>query len=253
MNWPGLGHASIDPVASFHEHGAAALGPILDAAQLAQVHAAIDAIVPEHAVTGGYASIVHDAWRRSAVLGELVATVGARACAAVGISDLVLFHDHVLVKHPDGEDMAWHQDFSYLPIDRAGGLTLWIALDDVTVDNGCLYYLLGSHHRGECRAAWGMMGDDDPRARLPAIDVADDEPGVPAPTAAGCATVHHSFLLHRSPKNASARARRTWALSFVSPVARWSPRHAPHPRSAASPRVEGQPLEPDLPRVRAAE
>jgi ectoine hydroxylase-related dioxygenase (phytanoyl-CoA dioxygenase family) len=234
---------------SFHADGAAPLGRVLDDAQLAAVRAACAELVPQHGVTGGYATIVHDAWRKAPALGALVPQLGAAACAAIGAPALVLFHDHVLRKPPGGEDMAWHQDFSYLPLDRADGLTLWIALDDISEANGCLYYILGSHRRGELRAAWGLMGDGDPRASLPPIDVPAAEPGVPAPTAAGCAVAHHTYLLHRSPRNGSPRPRLTWALSFVAPEARWSPRHSPHPRSAVSPRAEGDPLEADLPRV----
>ncbi len=249
MTCPAPGEGAADPAAAFSEFGAAAVGPVLSEQQLAVVRAAIDEILPEHGVTGDYACIIHDAWRKAPALGALVPHLGAIACAVVGIPELVLFHDHILMKHPNGDDMAWHQDFSYLPIDRAGGMTLWIALDDVTVDNGCLYYRFGTHLRGERRAAWGLTGDDDPRASLPPIEVDPDEPGIPAPTAAGCAIAHHTLLYHRSPRNLSHRARRTWALSFVVPNARWSPRHSPHPRSAASPREEGQALEEDLPRV----
>jgi phytanoyl-CoA hydroxylase len=242
----------LGPGHTFAADGAAALGRVLDDAQLAAVRAACTDLVPTQGVTGGYATIVHDAWRKSPVLGALVPHLGAIACRAVGLPELVLFHDHVLHKQPGGEDMSWHQDFSYLPLDRADGLTLWIALDDVTEANGCLYYLLGTHRLGERCAAWGLMGDDDPRASLPPIDVPASEPGAAAPTPAGCAIAHHTYLLHRSPKNASGAARLTWALSFVTPEARWSPRHSPHPRSAVSPRSEGQPLEDDLPRVSAA-
>lgn len=249
MSWPALGQAAHDPAAAYRDRGAAALGRFLDAAQLDSVREAVAVIAPEHGVSGGYACIVHDAWRRSPVLGELVPQLGERLCAALGIDALVLFHDHILIKPPGGDDMQWHQDFSYLPIDRGGGVTLWIALDDITEHNGCLYYLFGSHTGGELRAAWGLSGADDPRAELPPIAVADDEPGVAAPTAAGCAVAHHTFLLHRSPANHSDKPRRSWALSFVNADARWSPRHSPHPRSAVEPRTEGQALEPELPRV----
>jgi len=251
MNWPGLGDAACDAAAAFRDDGAAALGRLLDDAQLAAVREAVAQIAPEHGFTGDYACIVHDAWRKSPVLAALVPILGAAACTAVGVPELVLFHDHILVKPPAGDDMAWHQDFSYLPIDRAGGMTLWIALDDVTEANGCLYYIFGSHLGGELRAAWGMTGDDDPRASLPAISVPGDELGVPAPTGAGCAVAHHTYLLHRSPRNNSNRPRRSWALSFIVPDARWSPSHSPHPRSAVSAKQEGEALEDDLLRVSA--
>jgi hypothetical protein len=74
---------------------------------------------------------------------------------------------------------------------------------------------------------------------------------VAAPTTAGGAIAHHTYLWHRSPRNLTGLPRRTWALSLVTPEAVWSPRHAPHPRSAVTPRAEGEPLEPDLLRVAA--
>lgn len=246
--WPALGEAAPDPVAAFRIDGAAPLGRVLDDLELAIARTAFEEIL-HLGVMGPYARIVHDGWRKSPALAALVPQLGAIACAAIGQPALVLFHDHLLFKDPDGDDMTWHQDFSYLPLDRPDGLTLWVALDDVTRDNGCLYYMLGTHLLGERRPSWGMNGDEDPRAALPPIEVEQDQLGVAAPTAAGCAIAHDTLLWHRSPANQSNRFRRTWALSFVVPEARWSPRHSPHPRSAVSPRIEGEPLEPDLLRV----
>ena len=242
--------ASGNPAEAFAIKGAAVLGRVLDDTQLAAARLAFEEL-QESAVTGSYARIVHDCWRKSAVLAGLVPHVGTLACRAVGFPELVLFHDHLLGKPPGGEDMDWHQDYSYLPLDRPDGLTLWIALDDSTTENGCLYYVYGSHLWGERRAGWGLTGDDDPRAGLPPIDAGPDEPGVAAPAMAGWGIAHHANLWHRSPANKSVRPRRTWILSFVSPDALWAPRHAPHPRSAVEPREEGQELEAELLRVRA--
>lgn len=242
---------STNPAEAFEREGVASLGRVLSDEELKAAQTACTEIL-EFAVTGPYAQIVHDCWRRTAVLAELVPKVGAVACRALGIPELVLFHDHLLHKPPGGVDMDWHQDYSYLPLDRADGLTLWIALDDITLDNGCLYYLFGTHKQGERRAAWGMRGEDDIRAALPPIELAPDEPGVAALTGAGCALAHHANLYHRSPANRTERPRRSWILSLVSPEARWSPKHAPHPRSAVEAREEGQELEADLLRVSMA-
>lgn len=241
---------SVNPTGDFETRGAAALGRVLDDAQLAAARAAVEDVL-KLGVEGPYARIVHDPWRKSTALAELVPHLGRLTCAALAIPELVLFHDHLLLKPPGGADMDWHQDFSYLPLDRPDGLTLWVALDDITPENGCLYYLFGTHALGERRAGWGMTGEDDPRANLPPMEVAPDEPGVAAVTRAGCAIAHHANLWHRSPANRSGRPRRSWALSFVSPEARWSPGHSPHPRSAVEPRFEGQAMEPELLRVRA--
>lgn len=239
---------SPNPVEEFARAGATSLGQVLDADELAAVLAAFEEAL-DGAVTGPYARIVHDGWRKSPVLARLAEKVGRIACQTLGLPQLVLFHEHLLWKDPGGVDMDWHQDYSYLPLDRPDGLTLWIALDECSPENGCLYYLFGSHLLGERRASWGIYSDDDPRAALPPLDVPDHEPGVAAPARAGCGLAHHANLWHRSPANHTDSPRRTWALSFAAPEAVWAPRHAAHPRSAIEPRYEGQPLEDDLLRV----
>lgn len=250
IDWPAKGAAAPDPLASYRQLGAAPLGRVLDAEELERVRAAFMELVAAHGVAGPYATIVHDAWRKSATLAELAPRLGRLACRAIGVDELVLFHDHLLHKPPGGEDMAWHQDFSYLPLDRPDGVTLWIALDEIDEDNGCLYYLFGSERLGERRAAWGLQSEQDPRATLPPLEIPPTERGFAATTGAGCAIAHHVYLWHHSPSNQSARPRRSWALSWVGAEVRWSPGHAPHPRSAVSPRQEGDPLESDLLRVR---
>lgn len=246
--WPALGAAHREISATYARDGVAAVGPVLDADQLARARAAFDALIPS-GVAGPYATIVHDGWRRAPDLAALVPIVGVHAARALGVPELVLFHDSLLTKPSDGADMAWHQDFSYLPLDRSAGTTLWIALDDITEANGCIYYLPRSHLLGERRAAWGILADDDPRSRLPALDVPDTEGGVAAPTAAGCAIVHDTLILHRSPPNRSGRPRRAWALSLVAPDVVWAPEHAQHPRGILGARRAGDPLEADLLRV----
>jgi ectoine hydroxylase-related dioxygenase (phytanoyl-CoA dioxygenase family) len=240
--WPPDG---ADPALQFATAGAAVLGRVLDDAQLAAAREAMAALLPS-GTTGGYATIVHDGWRRAPGLAALVPVLGRAAAAAVGVPALVLFHEHLLWKPPGGEDMAWHQDYSYLPLDRPDGCTLWVALDDCDAANGCIFYQLGTHTVGEHRAAWGIWEDDDPRAALPPLPLGAGDVGVPAPTAAGSALAHHTLLYHRSPANHSDRPRRAWALSFCTPEARWWPRHAPHPRSAITPPAAGDPLEADL-------
>jgi ectoine hydroxylase-related dioxygenase (phytanoyl-CoA dioxygenase family) len=248
--WPALGAAHVDIPATYARDGVAAIGSVLAPDELAVARAAFDALIAS-GVAGPYATIVHDGWRRSPELAALVPIVGVHAARALGVPELVLFHDSLLAKPSDGADMAWHQDFSYLPLDRSAGTTLWIALDDITETNGCIYYLRGSHLLGERRAAWGIFADDDPRSRLPALDVPGSELGIPAPTAAGGAIVHHTLILHRSPPNTSGRPRRAWALSLVAPDAVWAPDHAQHPRGILGARRAGDPLEADLPRVTA--
>ena len=176
--------------------------------------------------------------------------LGALAAGLLGLDEAVLLHD-VLIDKPDGtaEDLPWHQEFSYWPLDRADGLTMWIALDDAGEENGCLRYAPGSHLGGERRATWGVMCKDDPRAALPPPDPAWLKQPVSAAAKAGCAWVHHPFTWHMSTVNRSGESRRAWALSWISPESRWAPDHAPHPLTSCDPPEPGT-LVSGLPRFR---
>lgn len=149
--------SSPSKAAEFAVRGAAELGRVLDAQQLAAARAAHEAVL-EFAVDGPYTRIVHDPGRKSPALAELAGHLGRLTCAALEIPELALFHDHLLFKPSGGVDMDWHQNYSYLPLDRPHGMTLWVAQDDITTENGCLYYLFGSRLLGERRAGWGMTG-----------------------------------------------------------------------------------------------
>jgi ectoine hydroxylase-related dioxygenase (phytanoyl-CoA dioxygenase family) len=48
----------------------------------------------------------------------------------------------------DGKAVAWHQDASYWPLSPSRAVTVWLAIDDATVDNAAMRFLAGSHHHG---------------------------------------------------------------------------------------------------------
>ena len=63
-----------------------------------------------------------------------------------------LFHDQLFCKPArHGGVVAWHQDYSYWTFTKPmQHLTCWIGLDDASTENGCLYYVPGSHK-------WGLL------------------------------------------------------------------------------------------------
>jgi ectoine hydroxylase-related dioxygenase (phytanoyl-CoA dioxygenase family) len=68
----------------------------------------------------------------------------------VGIINLLkvlcLWHDQALFKEPGGNSTAVHQDCSYWPIKNPEyTITMWMALEDVSIDMGSLYFYSGTH------------------------------------------------------------------------------------------------------------
>ena len=53
--------------------------------------------------------------------------------------NIALFASHYISKPPfDGQPVLWHQDGSYWPLDPMEVVTLWLAVDDSTPENGCM-------------------------------------------------------------------------------------------------------------------
>ena len=52
------------------------------------------------------------------------------------------------VKPPQFQGQAWHQDEIYIPTRDRSLIGAWIAIDDATLENGCLFVLPGSHRKG---------------------------------------------------------------------------------------------------------
>ena len=53
-----------------------------------------------------------------------------------------LFQDTVIWKPPNSQErVEWHQDYSYWPLDKPDGITIWISLTHASKQNGCLSFL----------------------------------------------------------------------------------------------------------------
>ncbi|MDH7461749.1 phytanoyl-CoA dioxygenase family protein [Chitinophagaceae bacterium 26-R-25] len=129
-----------------------------------------------------------------------------------------LFHDQLFCKPAKhGGVVAWHQDFSYWTFTKPmHHLTCWIGLDDATTDNGCLYYVPGSHKWGLLPIT-GLTGDMDAvtqvlteeQNRIFDAKVANELPR-------GYASFHHPLTMHGSYANFSERPRRAVVINSMS-------------------------------------
>jgi ectoine hydroxylase-related dioxygenase (phytanoyl-CoA dioxygenase family) len=123
--------------------------------------------------------------------------------------DVRLYWEQLVVKPPEAATpVPWHQDNGYGPVDPIEYVTCWLALEDATIENGCLEVLPGSHLDGIAQHS----GSDEVQHLLEA-DAAGRE-GVKVPVAKGSALVFSSLLLHRSGPNRSDRSRAAWVIQF---------------------------------------
>ena len=128
------------------------------------------------------------------------------AVALLGES-LDLYWDQAVYKLPDTpRDFPWHQDNGYTAVEPDEYLTLWLALGDISVQNGCLWVLPGSH-RGGVR----------PHLDTPIGRAADPggSTGVPIEAKAGDVLAFSSLLLHKSGPNLSNGERKAYIVQYT--------------------------------------
>jgi len=113
-----------------------------------------------------------------------------------------------------GSAAPYHQDNAYLHLEPAEGAVVWIALDDVTLENGAVHFAKGSHRGGarphdETGVQLFSKGMTSPPAT-------ENYPEVPAVMQRGDASIHHILCAHCSGPNRTAKHRRGYVVNYKS-------------------------------------
>jgi hypothetical protein len=145
--------------------------------------------------------------RHPALVSVLTALIGP---------DVKAMQSMLFIKSKNRPGQAWHQDELFIPTRDRSLTAAWIALDDATIGNGCLWAIPGSHTPG---VLYPDRPQDDPR-----FDCSDeafgfpyrDEDAVPIEVAAGDAVFFNGYLLHRSLPNVTGGLRRALVLHYMS-------------------------------------
>ena len=70
--------------------------------------------------------------------------IGHMAATLAGVEGIRIWHDQALFKRPWANPTAWHLDTPFWSFSDRKALSIWVALDDATLQNGCLYFIPGS-------------------------------------------------------------------------------------------------------------
>lgn len=123
----------------------------------------------------------------------------------------------LFIKSAGKPGQAWHQDEGFIPTRDRSLNAAWIALDDATVENGCLWVIPGSHRNG---VLWPFREHDDERFDC-VVESFDfpytDYDAVPVEVKAGSIVFFNGYLLHRSlPNLATSGFRRALVNHYMS-------------------------------------
>ena len=123
----------------------------------------------------------------------------------------------LFIKSSGKPGQAWHQDEGFIPTRDRSLNAAWMALDDATVENGCLWVIPGSHKRG---LLWPHRQHDDDRFDCVVESFQfpySDDDAVPVEVKAGSIVFFNGYLLHRSmPNRAQSGFRRSLVNHYCS-------------------------------------
>ena len=127
--------------------------------------------------------------------------------------NIQLFHDQALYKPAHhGGPVFWHQDNAYWQCVPANLVSCWITLDDVTVANGAMQVIPGSH-----LSALRHDRSTTTDALLDNAGRVDSSKAVAIELPAGGAMLHHCQTFHYTGPNDTPRERRAFAIHFMTP------------------------------------
>ncbi|MCA1595889.1 MAG: phytanoyl-CoA dioxygenase family protein [Chloroflexi bacterium] len=129
--------------------------------------------------------------------------------------DIALFASHYISKPAgDGQAVLWHQDGSYWPLDPMDVVTLWLAVDDSTPENGCMRVIPGTQGMDLQKM---QQRTDVPNVLSSGIDesMVDESKAVDIVLNAGDVSVHHPNIVHGSNANTSDRRRCGLTIRYI--------------------------------------
>ncbi|MDP6506398.1 MAG: phytanoyl-CoA dioxygenase family protein, partial [Planctomycetota bacterium] len=130
--------------------------------------------------------------------------------------NVVLWGCQALCKPPgDGMEVPWHQDGHYWPIRPLATCTVWIAIDDSVIENGCLRVIPSSHRDKSLYSHLREERSDVVLNQRVEDSLFDESFAVDVELEAGQMSLHDVYLLHGSNPNRSTRRRAGLAIRYM--------------------------------------
>jgi len=219
-------------VTFYRKNGYIQINDLLSQAEIDELAALTDemnerviATLPPESERSAYQKVflqVVNVWRqderfRKFTLNPVIADVARRL---IGCERVRLWHDHLMTKLPgnDGRATDWHQDFPYWPMVQPGPMSIWIPMQDVDWENGCMHFVPGSHDwdvhetilldkstKDESNDIFSRVKDKAP----------EDVQRVYVPLKRGSVTFHNGLTFHFAGKNLTDQPRRVLSIIYM--------------------------------------
>ena len=138
--------------------------------------------------------------------------LGKMAADLEGVDGIRIWHDQALIKMPWSNPTSWHQDNPKWSFASEHAITIWVALDDVTIQNGCMFFMPGSHKQrlDDFQADGGHVG-----AMFNAYPELSRMEPVPVIIPAGGCSFHNGLMVHAANANMTPYPRRAFTCAYM--------------------------------------
>jgi ectoine hydroxylase-related dioxygenase (phytanoyl-CoA dioxygenase family) len=142
----------------------------------------------------------------------LNAEIGRMAATLAGVDGIRIWHDQALIKRPWANPTSWHLDTPFWSFSDRRALSIWVALDDATLENGCLFFIPGSQ---------SGTGFENPGIGKNMDSIFDFYPefrssaSVAAPMKAGSCSFHNGLTIHGAHANMTPGFRRAMTCAYM--------------------------------------
>ncbi len=138
----------------------------------------------------------------------------------LGLRDPLVLQSMYIFKQPGiGGEVNWHQDATFLYTDPISVTGFWLALQDASLENGCLWAALGDHRSG-LRSRFRRDGDGFATDELSGMPF-DDTRKAAIEVKTGTLVVLHGCLPHYSAANRSDRSRHAYVIHAIDGAAEY--------------------------------
>ncbi len=238
----------------FQENGYLKFGSVLDENGVEAMRAGLDAVIEFELKKGddsspefkyghdrhenvlnrgaGHPRAIHqyvNMWKRDGHYEQAIhhPLIAGTARALLDTPEVRLWHDQVISKPPhDNGHFGFHHDFFFWPLSPPNIVSCWLALDDATVDSGCMHVMPKSHKDERFsvaeRTALSVETDAARKSgrKLPpnpwderrGLDISH---GIPVELKAGECMFHHCLNFHGTPPNITEHERRAFVMIFM--------------------------------------
>lgn len=138
-------------------------------------------------------------------LGKMVAQLG-------DFDGTRIWHDQALIKRPWSNPTSWHLDTPFWSFSDRRALSIWVALDDATFQNGCLYFIPGSNSETTFENPGIGKNMDAIFEFYPQFKNAKS---IPVPMKAGSCSFHNGLTIHGAGANMTNGFRRAMTCAYM--------------------------------------